>query len=112
LNYQEPSLTRLLHLAAGNGKGSSAATLAATFARTILGHLDPQQDSEPDIQPLSPRELEVLQLLAAGRTNRQIAETMVVTINTVKAHTRRLYAKLHVNNRTSAVARARECALL
>ncbi len=106
LSFQEPSLTRLLHLTAGNGN------IVAPFARTILTHLDPQPEAEPDIQPLSPRELEVLQHLAAGLTNRQIAAEMVVTINTVKAHTRRLYAKLHVNNRTQAVARARQCALL
>jgi LuxR family maltose regulon positive regulatory protein len=111
LNWQEPSLTRLLHLAAGNGG------VTADFARTILAHLDPQETAEGprnrlDIQPLSPRELEVLQYLAAGLTNRQIAETMVVTINTVKAHTRRLYAKLDASNRTQAVARGRECSLL
>jgi LuxR family maltose regulon positive regulatory protein len=111
LNRQEPSLGRLLHLAAGNGG------VTADFARTLLAHLNPQEtaegmDNRPDIQPISPRELEVLQFLAAGLTNREIAEEMVVTINTVKAHTRRLYAKLDVSNRTQAVARARECSLL
>jgi len=107
LNYQEPSLARLLHLAAGNGG------VTADFARTILTQLDPSEtEDQPDIQPLSPRELEVLQHLAAGLTNRQIAEKMVITINTVKAHTRRLYAKLDVSNRTQAVHRAREFSLL
>jgi LuxR family maltose regulon positive regulatory protein len=78
-----------------------------------LVHLDPDlTGDEPAIQPLSSRELEVLQYLATGLTNRQIAEQMVVTINTVKAHTRRLYAKLDVSNRTQAVARARQLQLL
>jgi LuxR family maltose regulon positive regulatory protein len=111
LNFQEPSLGRLLHLAAGNGG------VTAEFARTILAHLDPQEtaggaDVEPEIQPLSPREMEVLGYLADGLTNQQIADRMVVTINTVKAHTRRLYGKLNVNNRTQAVARGRACSLL
>jgi LuxR family maltose regulon positive regulatory protein len=107
LNYQEPSLVRMLHLAAGND------SLTADFARTLLTHLDPQETrEEPDIQPLSPRELEVLQYLAAGLTNQEIAQAMVVTINTVKALPRRLYAKLNAGSRTQAVARGRECSLL
>jgi LuxR family maltose regulon positive regulatory protein len=56
--------------------------------------------------------MEVLGYLADGLTNQQIADRMVVTINTVKAHTRRLYGKLNVNNRTQAVARGRACSLL
>jgi LuxR family maltose regulon positive regulatory protein len=117
LNHQEPSLTRLLHLAASKGLSHAQNSVTAAFARTLLAHFDPQETAEGpnnrlEVQPLSPRELEVLQYLAAGLTNREIAERLVVTINTVKAHTRRLYAKLDVGNRTQAVARGRECSLL
>jgi LuxR family maltose regulon positive regulatory protein len=117
LNHQEPSLTRLLHLAASKGLSHAQNSVTAAFGRTLLAHFDPQETAEGpnnrlEVQPLSPRELEVLQYLAAGLTNREIAERLVVTINTVKAHTRRLYAKLDVGNRTQAVARGRECSLL
>ena len=70
------------------------------------------EGEETAVQPLSPREIEVLQCLASGQTNRQIAEGMVVSLNTVKAHTRRLYEKLGVSNRTQAVARARDLNIL
>ena len=69
--------------------------------------------SEPDlVEPLSPRELEVLQLIALGKTNREIARHLIVSSGTVKAHTASIYRKLDVPNRTAAVARAREFHLL
>jgi LuxR family maltose regulon positive regulatory protein len=64
------------------------------------------------VEPLSPRELEVLRLLAAGATNRAIAKQLVVTVDTVKRHVSHLFGKLEVANRTQAVARARELGLL
>jgi LuxR family maltose regulon positive regulatory protein len=64
------------------------------------------------IEPLSPRELEVLRLLATGQPNRAIAEELVVTLDTVKKHVSHLLSKLGVTNRTQAVSRARELGLL
>jgi LuxR family maltose regulon positive regulatory protein len=64
------------------------------------------------VEPLSPRELEVLRLLATGATNRAIAKQLVVTLDTVKRHISHLFSKLEVANRTQAVARARELGLL
>jgi ATP/maltotriose-dependent transcriptional regulator MalT len=64
------------------------------------------------VEPLSGRELEVLGLLAAGRTNREIAEELVVALDTVKKHVSHVLDKLGVANRTQAVARARELGLL
>ena len=64
------------------------------------------------IETLSDRELEVLQHLAAGLTNREIAERLYLSPNTVKVHTRNIYGKLDVHSRTQAVARARELRLL
>jgi LuxR family transcriptional regulator, maltose regulon positive regulatory protein len=64
------------------------------------------------VEPLTARELEVLQLLAAGAPNRAIAEELVVTQETVKKHLSHLFDKLGVANRTQAVARARELGLL
>jgi LuxR family transcriptional regulator, maltose regulon positive regulatory protein len=64
------------------------------------------------VEPLTARELEVLQLLAAGAPNRAIAGQLVVTLETVKKHLSHLFDKLGVANRTQAVARARELGLL
>jgi LuxR family transcriptional regulator, maltose regulon positive regulatory protein len=64
------------------------------------------------VEPLTARELEVLQLLAAGEPNRAIAERLVVTPETVKKHLSHLFDKLGVANRTQAVTRARELGLL
>jgi LuxR family transcriptional regulator, maltose regulon positive regulatory protein len=64
------------------------------------------------VEPLSQRELEVLELLATGRSNQQIAEELVVALDTAKKHVSRVLDKLGVANRTQAVARARELQLL
>jgi LuxR family maltose regulon positive regulatory protein len=63
-------------------------------------------------EPLSPRELEVLHLVALGKTNQEIAEELVVARGTIKAHAASIYRKLNVTNRTEAVARARQLSIL
>jgi len=63
-------------------------------------------------EPLSGRELEVLRLLAAGKSNQQIADELVVTLATVKKHVGHILGKLTAANRTQAVARARVLGLL
>jgi ATP/maltotriose-dependent transcriptional regulator MalT len=63
-------------------------------------------------EPLTDRELEVLRLLAAGRSNQRIAHDLVVALDTVKKHVTHLLAKLGAANRTEAVARARQLGLL
>ncbi|MBN2503002.1 MAG: hypothetical protein JXB38_19640, partial [Anaerolineales bacterium] len=60
------------------------------------------------IEPLSERELEVLQLMALGNTNKQVAAQLIISPGTVKAHTASIYRKLDVANRTEAVTRARQ----
>jgi LuxR family maltose regulon positive regulatory protein len=64
------------------------------------------------VEPLSQRELEVLHLMALGRTNPEIARQLIVSPGTVKAHTASIYRKLDVANRTEAVARARQLGIL
>ena len=54
------------------------------------------------IEPLSERELEVLVLIAEGLTNQEITTRLYILLNTVKVHTRNIYGKLGVNNRTQA----------
>ena len=64
------------------------------------------------VEPLSARELQVLELIAAGHPNRIIAERLVITVDTVKRHVSHVFNKLSVANRTEAVARARQLELL
>ena len=64
------------------------------------------------IEPLSDRECEVLQLVAEGLANQEIADRLVVSLRTVKFHMSNIFAKLGVSNRTQAVARARELGIL
>jgi LuxR family maltose regulon positive regulatory protein len=64
------------------------------------------------VEPLSPRELEVLRLMALGRTNLEIARQLIVSRGTIKAHTASIYRKLEVANRTEAAARARQLGIL
>ena len=64
------------------------------------------------IEPLTAREVEVLALLAAGRSNPRIAEDLVITLDTVKKHVSHLLSKLGATNRTEAVARGRQLGLI
>jgi LuxR family transcriptional regulator, maltose regulon positive regulatory protein len=64
------------------------------------------------LEPLSPRELEILKLIAQGLSNREISERLFLALDTVKGHNRRIFDKLQVQRRTEAIARARELGLL
>ncbi|ADP83236.1 response regulator [Pseudofrankia inefficax] len=77
------------------------AVLAPSVAATLMNRV-----RTPETGPLSQRELEVLQLVAAGATNRVVAAQLFVTEATVKTHLLNIYAKLGVNDRAAAVAEA------
>jgi LuxR family maltose regulon positive regulatory protein len=62
--------------------------------------------------PLSPRELEILHLVAQGLSNTEISQRLYLALSTVKGHNQRIFDKLQAQNRTEAVARARELGLL
>lgn len=64
------------------------------------------------VEPLTPRELEVLQLIAAGHSNREIARALIVSLGTVKKHLSNIFGKLATESRMQTVARARELDLL
>jgi len=84
-------------------------------ALAIAGAPDPEAaalDSAYELDPLSERELEVLGLIAAGLSNREIAERLYISIGTVKRHAHNIYSKLQANSRTQAVARARELGII
>jgi LuxR family maltose regulon positive regulatory protein len=71
------------------------------------------QTQESDlIEALNEREIQVLQLIAEGLTNQEIASRLYLSLNTVKTHTRNINGKLGVHNRTQAAARARALGIL
>ena len=82
--------------------------LSPSVAATLLGRV---RAPEPET-PLSPRELEVLTLVAGGATNREAAARLFISEATVKTHLLHVYAKLGVNDRAAAVAAGYERGLL
>jgi LuxR family maltose regulon positive regulatory protein len=103
------------------GSGFSGFQAAASVPLGYLARLRSAFGAEPGsphaaavpglIDPLTSRELEVLQMLAAGKSNQAIAGELVVTLDTVKKHVSHLLGKLGAANRTEAVTRARELGL-
>jgi DNA-binding NarL/FixJ family response regulator len=88
---------------------SVAAKVVAEFAR--LADLAPRCP-ETLVEPLSGRERQVLRLLADGRTNKEIAQTLVIAEGTVKNHVTSILNKIGVRDRTQAALKARELGLL
>lgn len=73
----------------------------------------PFNSGSPDIHgELSERELQILQLIAEGQMNKEIARSLAISAETVKWHIKNIYAKLKVNSRTQAMSRALEMKLL
>jgi LuxR family transcriptional regulator, maltose regulon positive regulatory protein len=85
-------------------------SIARQFSGRLLHQWDTQPAGQTDtlIEPLTEREMEVLQLLVDGRSNPEIAEALFVSLNTVKWHVKNIYGKLQVSNRVEAAARAQE----
>ena len=71
-----------------------------------------KKDQIEMVEPLSEREVEVLELIAEGFSNQEIATRLHISLSTVKGHTSNIYGKLAVNKRTQAVARAKELGIL
>jgi LuxR family maltose regulon positive regulatory protein len=90
----------------GQGHRDYIDKLLAAFGETTASI------QQPLIEPLSDRELEVLRLVALGKSNQQIADELVLATGTVKKHLNNVFGKLGVQNRTECVARARELNLL
>jgi LuxR family maltose regulon positive regulatory protein len=100
-----PPMASLLRAAAKQG-------IARNYVRRLLAAVNRTGDGTPVsqglIEPLSERELDVLRLLGTDLGGPEIARELVVSLNTVRTHTKNIYAKLGVNNRRAAVRRARE----
>jgi LuxR family maltose regulon positive regulatory protein len=100
-----PSIASLLRAAAKQGA-------AGNYARRLLAHVTETEQNGPVrqtlIEPLSERELDVLRLLGTELDGPAIARELMVSLNTVRTHTKHIYAKLEVTNRRAAVRRAAE----
>jgi LuxR family maltose regulon positive regulatory protein len=84
---------------------------APELVDAILGSLQAESGKSPLDQlpePLSEQELRVLGLIVAGKTNREIADELVISVGTAKWHVHNILQKLGVSNRLQAIARARE----
>jgi LuxR family maltose regulon positive regulatory protein len=111
-----PPMAQLLYEALSHG-------IAPDYVQQLLRSFPVEETEKPNtpqphgpnselIEPLSEREIEVLQLIAQGLSNREVGDRLYLTLNTVKAHSRTIYSKLGVNNRTQAVAKARSLRII
>jgi LuxR family maltose regulon positive regulatory protein len=106
-------LRRLLRHAAARGLSEAyVRRLLTAFDATVRPSPAPRRATSALPQPLTPREIEILRLVAAGMRNREIARRLFLSPSTVKRHVANAYGKLNVGNRTAAVARANELHLL
>jgi LuxR family maltose regulon positive regulatory protein len=107
-------LLRLLHsLLGGLPPGTALRSYAQRLLRAAAQDARRPQigSADPLLAPLTAQEQRVLRLLAAGWSNQEIARELMVSINTVKYHTKHLYRKLGVSNRQQAGAAARALSL-
>ena len=98
--------------AVGRGQEAELLSVVDRLLITLAQPLSTRPTEQGLVEPLTERELEVLALIAAGRTNAEIAEALVLALGTVKWYASQIYGKLGVTNRTEAAARARQLELL
>jgi len=103
-----PSMAQLLAGAAARGRMPDYVVQLLVCAADV----PPASPAQPLIEPLSPRELQVLRLIAQGLSNQEIGARLSLALDTVKGHNRRIFEKLQVQRRTEAVARARDLGML
>ncbi|MGB2955849.1 MAG: LuxR C-terminal-related transcriptional regulator, partial [Anaerolineales bacterium] len=111
-----PAMARLLYEAIKRGISPEyVSQLLSSFPVDELEKPDPSKPQTPKtklVEPLSDREIEVLQLISEGLSNSEIGSRLFLSPNTVKSHARNIFAKIDVNNRTQAGVKARALGLL
>ncbi|MGB3715372.1 MAG: LuxR C-terminal-related transcriptional regulator [Candidatus Promineifilaceae bacterium] len=107
-----PQMRELLQVAAERGIGLSfVPTLIAAFAQDVDVHPAPLV-THPLVEPLTDREIQILRLLAARLSYREIADELYLSVNTIKWYARTIYGKLGVNSKVEAADRARELSIV
>jgi len=86
--------------------------MAGSFVKRLLTAFEEPGVGSPLVEPLTPREVEVLGLIAGGLKNQEIADHLVISVSTVKRHITNIYGKLGASRRLQAIARAQELGLL
>ena len=81
--------------------------MSAEIARKVIGYFQAQPVAALDIEKLSPRELEILNLIAPGYSNKEIADRLDISIESIRWHLKNIYHKLHVHSRTEAASKIR-----
>ncbi len=110
------SMYMMFQLAAGKG-------VAKPFLGQLLSQFEAREGisgasssglthQQPIVEPLTPREREVLQLMASGLSNPEIAQSLYIAVSTVKTHVKNIFGKLQVENRFQAIERARALNLI
>ena len=79
--------------------------MSGHIARKVVQYFNQRGTADKDLERLSKREREVLDRLAAGVPYKEIADTLTLSIDTVRMHVKGIYSKLHVHSRGEAVAR-------
>ena len=91
---------------------AGGAPMSMQIARKVVDHFHRIRRPASDVEKLTPREQEILKLLARGHSYKEISESLNISLNTVKTHMHAMYEKLHVQSRTQAVSAARELKLV
>ena len=84
---------------------AGGAPMTMQIARKVINHFRQIQQPASDVEKLTPREQEVLTLLARGYLYKEIADHLGITLNTLRNHLRAIYEKLHVHSRTEATVK-------
>jgi DNA-binding NarL/FixJ family response regulator len=79
--------------------------MSSSIARKVVGYFNQMGQSSPDTEALSPREKEVLELLAKGAAYKEIADQLSLSLETIRMNVKHIYAKLHVHSRAEATAK-------
>jgi DNA-binding NarL/FixJ family response regulator len=79
--------------------------MSSEIARRVVESFRRRAKARDEASPLSPREERVLELLSKGYSNKEIAEQLELSVDTVRSHLKHIYEKMHVRSRTEAVAR-------
>jgi len=98
--------------AAAHGEMPLAPAVVARLVASYVERPQPQADTRSRLRPLSEREVEVLGLVGAGRSNPEIADALFISLATVKTHVRHILAKLDLRDRAQAIVLAHECGLV